>query len=53
MCSHAEHDAGCTCADDAVAPDTFLPGRRAAPGPVSAAGMTACAAAPLVQKRIA
>jgi hypothetical protein len=53
MCTQAEHDAGCSCADHGVEPETFLPGTEAAPGPLEPRGMTACAAAPLVQKVIA
>lgn len=42
---------GCTCPDDGIEPD--LPGTEPAPGPQPPAGMTACKAAPLIQKRIA
>jgi hypothetical protein len=45
----SQQDAGCT--GDGIAPD--LPGTHPAPGPVTPSGMTACKAAPLIQKRIA
>ena len=45
----SEQDAGCP--SHGVAPD--LPGTTPAPGPVPTTTMTACKAAPLIQKRIA
>ena len=46
----AQRDAGCTCPDELSPP---LPGTTPAPSPKKTQLMTACRAAPLIQKRIA
>lgn len=46
----SKRDAGCTCPDEVSEP---LPGTTPAPAPVNPGLMTACRAAPLIQKVIA
>jgi hypothetical protein len=48
----SHRDAGCVDSSSAVEPAGFLPGTVAAPEP-QPIGMTACTAAPLIQKVIA